>query len=350
MAGVIMGHGSHVGDDVVTVPAGLPVHFFTDEGSPLLMVNLLELIKRDNPRTPMHTAKPGVAVLNYQYAPFQPHELRAIAQADQLDLPHVVVGTEAQRTALRLCEDPKGCPAQGPHRCAGVFGRAAAGGWSALLVVSCRILTGHTQPPTVALMTPSGKRDTSVFDALFAWVSGFVPQAPAAQDTTWAALSAAERIRLIASDDEIRLWADCLDLRTRIAAVARPAALALVKAAPVLVRFRLLRDYPAHRDLVRDGTTLSPVELKAIADFPKAPFDDQVREWLDLDLEDAVRWMADPVMTSWATAFNALEMFDAGLRGPGLLAMLGRLDPAGKAFAQGEPALVEYLTRNSLRI
>ncbi|MBM7774266.1 hypothetical protein JOD54_004470 [Actinokineospora baliensis] len=340
MAGIIMGHGSHHGNDVVTVPAGLPLRFFTDEGSPLLMVNLLELLKRDYPRTPMHTAAPGTTVPNYQYAPFEPYELRAIAQADQLDLPRVIVGTPAQRTTVRLCEDPKGCPPAGPHRCAGVFGKAA--GWAELLVISCRIHVGHPQQPTVALMTPTG-RDTSVFDALFAWVSAFVPQPTAAQDVTWKALTERERIRLIASDDEIRFWADCFDLRTRLAALDKAAALDLVKAAPEPVRFRLLRDYPAHRDLARDGIVLLPDERQAIAAFPRAVFDDQVRVWLDLELADQIRWMADPTMTSWASAFNVLEMFDAGLRGPGLLAMLGELDAAGKAFAQGEPALVQYL-------
>ncbi|GLZ42634.1 putative adhesin [Actinokineospora sp. NBRC 105648] len=350
MVGIVLGHGSHDGTDIVTVPKGLPVHFYTDEGSPLLMVNLLELLGRDHHRTPMQTLAPGTPVPNYKYEPFKPHELRAFTAYNQLEVPQLLIGSATSPATTRLCADPAHCPKDGPHTCGGVFDHAAKGRWTKLLVLSCRIHTGRSQQPTVALMTATGKRDTSVFDALFAWVTAFVALDPAGQDARWAALSERERVRLVAVEDELREWADCLALRTAIASADRPKAAALVAAAPTSVRFRLVRDYPRHRELVRAEPALSPAERQAIAAFQRAPFGAQITQWLDLTQPDQVRWLTEPAIASWATAFNALELFDLGLVGDQLMGVLRRLDPAAQGVALTEPRLVDYLAHHSLRI
>ncbi|WP_369800503.1 putative adhesin [Alloactinosynnema sp. L-07] len=345
-----MGHGSHDGSDMITVPKGLPVTFFTDEGSPLLMVNLLELAKRDNPRTPMHTLNPGDPVPNYQYTPFKPHELRAVTQFNQLVPPQLIVGSAAVPNTLRLCADKARCPKDGPHTCDGVFGRATKGQWTKVLVLSCRILEGHTQQPTVALMTPAGKRDTSVFDALLAWVKGFVARGSAGQDAAWAAVPESEKIRLIASEDEVREWVDCLDVRTKIAAADRPKAAALVAAAPTSVKLRLMRDYPQHRDLVKVGITLTATEQQAIAAFQREALAKQIDKWLGLTPDQQVRWLAEPPVASWAVGFNVLELFQFGLVGDELMAVLRRLDPVARGVALAEEELRDYLAANSLHI
>ena len=51
MVGVVIGHGSHEGQERVTVPTGLTLHFFADEDTRLATVNVLELIKKDHHRT-----------------------------------------------------------------------------------------------------------------------------------------------------------------------------------------------------------------------------------------------------------------------------------------------------------
>ncbi|WP_104478792.1 hypothetical protein V5P93_004608 [Actinokineospora auranticolor] len=146
-------------------------------------------------------------------------------------------------------------------------------------------------------------------------------------------------------DDELREWADCLDLRTRI--TADPTA---VGSAPAAVRFRLLRDYPQHRHLVQAKPALTEQEGQRIRAFAESPFQTKVGDWLDLPLEDQARWMTTPVIASWAAAFRALELFDFNLRGDRLMALLRRLDPKAREFALEEQSLADYLTANSLRI
>ncbi|WP_018682884.1 putative adhesin [Actinokineospora enzanensis] len=348
MDGVVIGHGQHNGRDEVTVPKGLQVRFFTEPDAPLLMVNLLELLKRDNPRTPMYTMDPGTTIPNYEYGPFRDHELLAVETFDELTLPKLVVGTASRRDPIHLCETPAKCPKDGPHKCGGVLAIAAEKGWQRLLVIACRLRENHRPVEPPYLMTPAG-RDQSVFDALLGWVTRFVAMPAQTQDTTWEALSAKERIRLLAVEDEIRAWSSCHDLRKKIAA-DRAAAPALVKATTPENRLRLLRDYPSLRDLVIAEPPLSPEERALIPNFLREPFEVQHGAWYGLDPEDRVRWSTVPAFASWAAAFNACELFDGGLRGENLLGLLRKLDPAAKAIVHSEPDLAAYLKEHSYTI
>ncbi|GAA3035372.1 putative adhesin [Actinokineospora globicatena] len=348
MVGIVMGHGSFDGPEVVTVPQGLPVEFFTDEGSALLLVNLLELLKRNHHRTPMHVAAPGSTVLNYWYKPFNPVQLRAVDAFNELDLPRILVGSGSQPTALRLCADPAKCPKDGPHTCTGVFGQAARKGWTKLLVVACRIDDHKPQAPTVALATPSGGRDTSAYDALHTWVTRFVAMSPAEQDAAWRALPERDRIRYTAVEEEVREWLECLELRTAIATSTNPTA--LIESADRELRIRLVRDYPEHRAAAIAGITLTPEERHANAEFLLRPLADQFEEWGSLSLEDQVRAMADPDVTAWTTALNALILFDHNLDAPHLATILRRLTPAARATTLQEPRLVDYLSTHGITL
>ncbi|WP_436497582.1 putative adhesin [Actinokineospora sp. HUAS TT18] len=350
MVGVVMGHGSFDGESgVVTVPKGLPVCFYADEGTPMVMVNVLELAKRGNPKIPLHTANPGDPVPNYRYEPFKPHELAALAVFNELTEPQIIVGGPAQLTTLRLCADPVKCPKDGPHTCDGVFGRAAKAHWTKLLVLSCRIDMRKRNDPTIALKTADGRLDTSVYDTLGNWVRGFVALGAAAQDPAWTALTDRDRTRYIATDDEMREWKDCLDVRTRIAA-DKAKAPAVVAAASTAIKLRLLRDYPQHRDLVKAAVTLTPAEKQTIAAFLQKGLGPQVDEWYDLTSEEQLRWMTEPALLSWAQGFYVLELFDYKVRGDDLMAILRRLDPAAKAVVLSEKKVRDYLAANSLTI
>ncbi|WP_026423385.1 putative adhesin [Actinokineospora inagensis] len=342
VAGAVIGHGSYDGKHVVTVPRGLEVRFFTEENSPLMLVNLLALLRRDHHRTPMHTAKSGTTVPNYVYEPMRDYELDAIKTFDQLTDPVILVGTPGQPEPVRLCETPDKCKGDAPHTCGGVFGAAARGNWGVLLVLSCRLHLGTQPVITRYLTSPTGCQDTSVFDELFGWVGRFLAMAAPAQDATWDATPGEQQLRLYAVEDEIREWADCYFTRRQIAA-DRAKAISLVKEESVATRFRLLRDYPALGDLVVADPPLVPTERQRIADFLRAPRAGQVTTWAALSPADQVRWLTVHGVPSWAAADNALTFFAAGLRGDNLVGLLRKLDPVAKKAVQADPALVRHL-------
>lgn len=350
MVGVVMGHGSHDGTDMITVPRDLPLEFFTEEGAPLAIVNLLELLKPTHHRVPMQTLRPGDPVPNYQYEPFQPHEVSAIDFFNGLTVPNFVVGSPAQLTTIRLCEGDGTCPKDGPHTCDGVLGRAAKGNWTKVLVLSCRVDTRKPVTPSNALMTAANKPDTSVFDTLLNWVKAFVAMAPAVQDATWAALNDVERARFYVSELELKERADCLDVRTKLAAAGRPKAAALIAATPPEIKVRLLRDYPQYRDLVTMGVTLDAIERKGVTAFEFRPIADRTTSWRAMAPAAQLRWMADPAITAWAAARNVLDLFDFGLSGAQLVAVFRKLDPAAQKIALGEQALRDNLVAHGLRI
>ncbi|SDI17738.1 hypothetical protein SAMN05192558_101279 [Actinokineospora alba] len=346
MVGVVIGHGSFGGPETVVVPAGLTVHFFADEGTSMVMVNLLELLKHDNPRIPMHVAKPGLAVPNYKYEPFKDHERRAITALNQYAAPQIVVGSAETPNTLMLCADVKGCPKDGPHTCDGVFGRAAKARWNYLMIFSCRYDTRANLEPTFDLMAPHGERDRSVHQALVDWVQTFVGLTNAQQDAMWAGLAPNERLRLIASDDEVREWDDCRAARAAVAAAGDPAKAAAP--ASTAVKIRLMRDYPEHRAAVRTGLHPDPSDAHDIATFLPLPFNDKVVWWQDLSAYEQARWMVNEDVTHWAAGFNACELFGYGLRGDRLLGLLRKLEPQALAVAKTEVALTKYLADNAL--
>ena len=348
VAGVLIGHGSYDGPETVVVPDGLTVHFFVDEGTSMTIVNLLALLQPDNPRIPMHFAMPGKSVPNYRYAPFKEHERRAITALNRYPAPAIVVGSAETPDTLRLCANPGGCPPQGPHTCAGVFGRAARAGWSYLLVFSCRFDVRRELPPTLDLMKPHGVRDRSVQQALVDWVQRFVGLGKDEQDDLWNGLHPDERLRLVASDDEVREWDACRELRVAMTTATNPAAVAA--GAPDAVKVRLIRDYPRHRAAVRAGLHRDPADAQDIEAFLSLPFDDRVGWWLDLTVHEQARWMANDEVTHWAAGFNACELFSYGLRGENLLGLLSGLELPALAVAKMEPKLTEHLTLNSMHV
>ncbi|MGI5499173.1 putative adhesin [Lentzea sp. CA-135723] len=348
MVGVLIGHGSFVGAESVVVPKGLTLHFYADEGTSLAMVNVLELIKEKHDRIPMQVVIAGMSVPNYQYEPLKEHERRAITALYGYAAPAIVVGSRETPDVLRLCSNVPGCPKDGPHTCDGVFGRAEKARWKYLLVFSCRVDTTRNLPPTLDLMARHDKRDRSVHQALVDWAQAFVGQGAAKQDETWKALPANERLRLVASDEELREWDDCRAVRETIKAAADPVKAAAV--ASDLTKLRLMRDYPEHRAAVRATLRPDPSDAKRIAEFLPRSFDDKVDVWEDLTVREKARWMADPGVTYWAAGFNACDLFRYGLRGDPLLGLLRGLEPQALAVALSEARLSHHLADNSLRV
>ncbi|MBC6445796.1 putative adhesin [Actinokineospora xionganensis] len=348
MVGVVIGHGSFGGPETVVVPAGLTLHFFADEGTSMVMVNLLELLGQDNPRIPMHVAKPGLAVPNYQYEPFKDHELRAITALNKYPAPQIVVGAKETPNTLMLCANVKSCPKDGPHTCDGVLGRAAKAKWNYLMVLSCRFDRRANLDPTLDLMGPHGRRDRSVHRGLVDWVQTFVGLTAARQDAMWSGLAPNERLRLIASDDEVREWDECRAVRVTLAAAGDPAKAAATASA--VVKIRLMRDYPRHRAAVRAGLHPDPSDAHDIAAFLPLSFDDKVDWWESLSPEEMARWMVNQDVTHWAAGFNACDLFRYGLRGDHLLGMLRKLEPEALAVAKTEVALTSHLAANATQI
>ncbi|MFD4639000.1 putative adhesin [Lentzea sp. NPDC058436] len=348
MVGVVIGHGSFDGTETVVVPAGLTLHFFTEEGTGLAIVNLLELLRAGNPRIPMGFAKPGTVVPNYRYDPFAPHERRAITALNENPAPTIVVGSPETPNTLRLCADVRSCPKDGPHTCDGVFGRAARAKWNYLMIFSCRIDTRQNLAPTLDLMAPQGRRDRSAHQALVDWVQTFVGLDAARQDALWAGLSPNERLRLVASDEEVREWDDCRAVRETITASPDPAKVAA--AASVAVRTRLIRDHPEHRAAVRAGLRSDPADARAVKAFLPLSFDDRVDVWEALSEEARLRWMADQEVTHWAAGFNACFLFRYGLRGDHLLGLLRKLEPGSLAVVMTEVLVTDHLTENGLHV
>ncbi len=343
MVGVVIGHGSHKGEERVTVPAGLTLHFFADEDTRLATVNVLELIKKDHHRTPMHVANAGTPVPNYTYEPYKAHELRAIDAFYQCDAPVLIAGSKETPGTLKLCTKPGGCPGTGPHTCDGLFGHAAREQWELLLIVSCRVdTTREPEPePTLDIMTKDGLRDRRVHDALFAWVQKFVGTSTARQDEIWNALPEKERLRLAASDDEVWEWDECR------AARVTPGALA---GASDLVKMRLMRDYPEHRAAVRAGLRPEGDDATEIAEFLHKSFNDRADTWVKLKAEHKARWMLNDDVVHWAAGYNAFQMFDIGLPDDQLLGLLRRLEPQSLAVAMSAVGLSEHLAEKSLRV
>ncbi|WP_434444392.1 putative adhesin [Lentzea sp. E54] len=343
MVGVVIGHGSHEGKERVTVPAGLTLHFFADEDTRLATVNVLELIKKDHHRTPMHVANAGTPVPNYKYEPYKAHELRAIAALYECDAPVLIAGSKETPGTLRLCANPGGCPETGPHACDGLFGRAAREQWKLLLIVSCRVdTTREPEPePTLDIMTKDGRRDRRVHDELVTWVQKFVGTNTARQDEIWNALPAKERLRLAASDDEVWEWDECR------AARATPGALA---SASDLVKVRLMRDYPEHRAAARAGLHPEGDDATKIAEFLPKSFNDRADTWAALEVEDQARWMLNDGVVHWAAGYNAFQMFRIGLPDELLLGLLRRLEPPSLAVATSTVGLSEHLAENSLQV
>jgi hypothetical protein len=325
------------------VPAGLTLHFFADEDTRLATVNVLELIKKDHHRTPMHVANAGTPVPNYKYEPYKAHELRAIAAFYECDAPALIAGSKETPGTLKLCTNPGGCPETGPHTCDGLFGHAAREQWKLLLIVSCRVDTKREPEPepTRDIMTTDGRRDRRAHDELFAWVQKFVGTSTARQDEIWNEVPAKERLRLAASDDEVWEWDECRAARTT------PGALA---GASDLVKMRLMRDYPEHRAAVRAGLRPEEDDATKIAEFLSKSFNDKADTWAALDVEDQARWMLDDDVVHWAAGYNAFEMFHIGLPDELLLGLLRRLEQPSLEVATSTAELSQHLADNSLQV
>jgi hypothetical protein len=350
MQGVVIGHGSHDGTQRVIVPDGLPhLDFFTDEGSGLPVLNLLALVGADHPRTPMHTLVPGAEVPNYQYAPFDAHELLAITTLGKLPATSQVllVGTKSLPDPIRLCDELEKCPPKGPHTCTGLFGRAAQAGWQRLQIMSCRINTKQHQLATHEMMGANGKRTVAVWDTFHRWVMTFLAKTTAEKDAAWAALSPHQQISTRASDAEMLEWSDCYQARQQIAgAMSTPAKLAtVVTGLTPAVQLRLLRDHPELRPLVRPHIPVGEEDLIEITAFLAEPnFRAQAGWWLDLDQDILVRMLTDPRIVSWATALYVIQMVEEGLSCASLVAVMTRLDPATRAIV----VLNDQRTRHQL--
>jgi hypothetical protein len=327
------------------VPRGMRLDFFTDEGSGLPIINLVELVRKTAPLVPMDSATEGTPVMNYVYEPFKPHQLAAINRFNRLDLPpaqFVLVGEGGQQ-AIRLCSTPGQCPVVG-HTCDGLFGKAHRAGWTHLRIMSCRVDVEHEQEPTTALMDTLGKRTTAVYDAFLAWAMAFIPMAPVAKKHLWESISEDDRARYNAADDEIREWADCLATRTQIAAATTPAAKkAIAAAAPVATRLRLLRDHPEHHAMVAADIALTPVEQTAVTAFLALPMGKQQEAWFYLSVDDKVRRLSNTKVAEFAAAQNVIDMFSFNVRGDALYGLLRRLPDASRKIALSDPVVREHL-------
>jgi hypothetical protein len=337
MLGVVIGHGSHDGTEQVQVPDGLPVEFFTDEGSGLAMVNLLALLGRDNPRYPMQTMKPGATVPNYMYEPFKAHEIEAITAFNQLPNTSEVllVGTPSQPNTIYLCSTPDKCPKTGPHRCAGVFAKAFQEGWQRVQIMSCRVNVKKPQEYTMDMMGPNGQRTIAVNQEFHRWAMSFLAKPTEAQDKEWAGLSKQERIHHRAADAEMLEWSNCYDARERITGVkGNVTALAeLVQKLDSDVQLRLLRDYPELHEFVEPHIPTSSEDVQDLNAFLREPnFRVQADEWYGQNPATLAHWLTDSRIAAWASGLRVMEMVNAGLPCDALVGVLRRLDPQTRAM------------------
>lgn len=347
MLGVLIGHGSTDGKRELAVPPNLQVDFFTTEGAPLAFVNLLELLKRDDPRFPLEVKRPGTKVFNYEYASFEPHEQAAVQTFDELVLPPsqmVVVGSAGGPKHVSLCSAPDTCLPDKPHQCDGVFGMATRGKWTQLLVLACRTNTVKQQKPPKHLNDANGHPTEAAYDAYMRWGEYFLTLDVTGRDTAWQRMDPRQQTYRMATSADVREFADGLAARAKLdAAQDRGAAAAAI--APT-VKVVLMRDYPAYREILKTGVVLTQPEKEAIAAFKALNLQGQLNQWADMTVHrqpEQARWMTDPAVVSLAAAIETLTLFSYGLRGNALATLVGRLDAAASTIVLGQSPVAQEL-------
>jgi hypothetical protein len=345
---IVVGHGSHDGTEKVVVPEGVQLDFFTREDTPMLMSNLLYLLAGGDLGIPMDSAVAGRDDLpNYTYGSFTDEQLARALQVERSTVPVFFAGSPELPQPCALCTGQGVCPPDGPHTCTGILGFAAREGYKHVQILACRVNTEDLQPPTEELMNEEGVPDRGVYGALEEYVHGFVGLPPEAQDAEWESLDYDHKVYL-ASDGEIAQWAEVYEARSAMRAADPVEAAGILAALDPAIRLRLLRDYPDYRHLLQDNVALSPEERAWVAEqFLPGDFDTQVAYWRSLDDQQQLRYLTDPGVASWTTAYNAWEYFMFGMAPAPLADLIGRLDVDARAVLRQRDDIRQYLGASS---
>jgi hypothetical protein len=342
MQSIVIGHGWHDGTEKVLVPDGMQLDFFTREDSPMLMTNLLALLRAGELGIPLDGASGGQEVPNYSYDAFTDEQLARAMQLDHTD--PIEAEVYFIPAATNLCTDLANCPALGPHACDGLLGVAAQNGYTHLQLLTCRVNTDDPQPATHELMGDHGEPDTTVDDQFVVWVRSFLGLSPAEQDTAWEDLDHETQVHL-ADDGEMIDWARCYEARAAMRAAADPTEAAAIAAAlDAPVKLRLFRDYPDYRHLLADNVELSAEELDWInQQFLPQDFLTQVALWISFGEEQQLRYLAHPQMVNWTAAYHAWDYFQLGMEAEYLADVIQHLDDANRARLRSQDDLVAHM-------
>lgn len=342
MKGIIIGHGWHDNTEKVLVPQGIRLHYYTHEHTPMLMTNLLMLLRAGDLGTALHEFDEGVEVQNYHYDTFTDEQR---LRAEQLN--HVPNTTPVffAPDGGRLCTDVTNCPQHGPHACDGVFALAANTGLTDVHFLACRVdvTADPRHPPTHELMDESGVPSTALDDQLKTWIRSFLGLTPVEQDTSWENVDYETQV-LLADDGELMDWAQCYDARTRLRETDPTQAAALVAGLPEPVRLRLFRDYPDYRHLLTAAVQLSDAEQQWIdQDFLTQDFLMQVGQWQSFPPDQQLRYLADPEVANWAAAYRVWDYYQIGMEAEYLADLIRQLDAANKTRLQTQDDLITHL-------
>lgn len=340
MMGIVLGHGWHDDSQKVLVPEGMQLDFFTREDTPMLMSNLLALLRSGDLGIPMDSAVGGEEIHNYGYDAFTEDQYLRAAELSNVDSNTPVLFTP---DATKLCADPANCPALGPHNCGGLFAYAAANNLTHIQLLSCRVDINNRQGPTRELMGDHGEPDTTVDDQFKTWIRSFLTLTTAEQDTAWEDLDHATQVHL--ADDGVMIeWAECYGARAEMRSADPAQAAAIVGRLTTAVQQRLFSDYPDYRHLLADVVQLSAAEQQWIdQDFLPQDFLTQIALWQSFTTDRQLRYLADEQVTSWAAAYRVWDYFQLAMEPEYLADMVRQLDDTNRARLRSQDDLVAYM-------
>jgi hypothetical protein len=342
MKGILIGHGWHDDGEKVHVPAGMRLEYFAHEHTPMLMSNLLMLLRAGDPGSALHEFAEGEEVQNYHYDAFSDEQM---ARAEQLN--HVPLDTPVffAPDGGRLCTDVGNCPAAGPHTCDGVFALAAQQNLTAIQFLACRVdVTADPRPDaTVELMGEHGVPETTLDDQYKTWIRSFLSLSPAEQDTAWENLDYETQV-LVAGDGEMIEWAECHEARSALRQTDPAGAATLVQGLSEPVRLRLFRDYPDYHHLLESAVQFSDEEQRWIQqDFLTQDFQMQAGQWQSFGTDQQLRYLADPQVANWAAAYRVWDYFQLGMEAEYLADMIRQLDDTNRSRLQTQTDLIDHL-------
>jgi hypothetical protein len=341
MLGIVIGHGWHDDTEKVRVPDGMQLDFFTREDTPMLMSNLLALLRAGELGIPMDSAPAGKEIPNYSYGAFTDEQLARAMQLNHVD--PLSTPVEFVPGDTNLCTDLATCPANGPHICTGLLGEAARNGHTHVQFLACRINTEDPRDATHELMNEHGDADTTVDDQYAVWVRSFLGLRPVEQDTAWEDLDYETQVHL-AADGEMIDWARCYHARAEMRATDPTGAAAIVAALDDPTKLRLFRDYPDYRHLLADTVQLSQAEQTWITqDFLPQDFQTQVALWISFGEDQQLRYLADPRIADWAGAYRVWDYFQLGMEAEYLADLIRQLDATNRTRLRGEDDLVAHM-------
>lgn len=342
MQGIVIGHGWHDGGEKVLVPDGVQLDFFTNEDAPLMMTNLLALLRAGELGIPLDSAPGGQEIPNYSYGAFTDEQLARAMQLDHTD--PVATPTYFVPEETKLCTDLANCPALGPHTCDGLLGYAAQHGYTHLQLLTCRVNTDAPQPAPHELMGEHGEPDTTVDDQFTVWVRSFLGLSPAEQDKAWEDLDYETQVHL-AADGEMIEWAQCYEARAAMRAASDPSeAAGIVAALDAPVKLRLFRDYLDYRHLLTDNVELSQEETDWIVqEFLPQDFLTQIALWMSFKDEQQMRYLAHPEVVNWTAAYRVWDYFKLGMEAEYLADLIRQLDDSNRTRLRSQEDLVAHM-------